>query len=824
MFQIKTTQEFRCEYCPKTYSKRSSLRNYLRTHRDQMYLNETGLFGEENTYISHPLQEANRPSMRNEQDLTLEDSYWQDDNDIYGNYDDNPSSSKDLNENLSEISNKTSSNNSDENLNEVSNTNLSDNSGENLSETSNAKSDENISSIESDDDKNYDTIETIGNCSEVQSTVLVDVRSIQIIQETTNLTPTTFPNPAYEAFVQLVTKHKLSDSVANDIIHLFNNYSMDPTATLPSNAKAAQVFLDSIEIPHILYKKMIIMEYNQIQYTLHHRTIFDAIKELLSNKEIFKYCVFDYSPDYITNDKGEQERCYSELYNSDWWGRAQRSINESAKKHAMAKHQLFQRSMNILVIEPIMSVMSDGLDLRTDDGILWCYPFLSVLLGDLPEHHAIMLTYNSFNCKMPCHMCMIPKNELNNPLINHSTIQLRTPNIMKGVLTDGLAKDYSIHKIENPFWKSSFTADEFRAMMRQLVFVIDGIIPTLHKTDYTKKQAKNIDKQLVQLYVDWNKMYIYSRKDKFTESDLKTFKSLIIIWAKGFKKLFFSYSASQLQLPKFHSWVYHIISLITKYGAVNNFTTETYETLHKEYVKNPYQMSNKRDASSQMLRTIQRRCIIKYFLQLSSRSTTSINKQHSKSTMNGEIATFKLSLFDEFITTYKANNVLAPEALEAFNQFIIALNRFFSLLEEFANNDVNYETITIKWYSSAVISSSDSIRANSNWYKQAVFDNISINMHSEEVENYITQDGMCFGKVLMLCSVNISSSNYDTFDLALVQWYDYKDARELEKYGCPWLIQTSQYEFIPVESGVEPVHIIQRFIKNDEFFVNVFMF
>ena len=40
------------------------------------------------------------------------------------------------------------------------------------------------------------------------------------------------------------------------------------------------------------------MEYNQIQYTLHHRTIVDAIKELLSNKEIFKYCVLDYNPEY----------------------------------------------------------------------------------------------------------------------------------------------------------------------------------------------------------------------------------------------------------------------------------------------------------------------------------------------------------------------------------------------------------------------------------------------------------------------------------------------------------------------------------------------
>ena len=42
--------------------------------------------------------------------------------------------------------------------------------------------------------------------------------------------------------------------------------------------------------------------------------------------------------------------------------------------------------------------------------------------------------------------------------------------------------------------------------------------------------------------------------------------------------------------------------------------------------------------------------------------------------------------------------------------------------------------------------------------------------------------------------------------------------------NSPWLILTSQYEFIPIESGVEPVHIIQRFIKNDEYFVNNFMF
>ena len=77
MFLTKTTQEFQCEHCLRTFSKRSSLRNHIRTHRDQMYLNETGLLYKENVNISGPLQESGRPFMSNEQDLMLEDNYQQ---------------------------------------------------------------------------------------------------------------------------------------------------------------------------------------------------------------------------------------------------------------------------------------------------------------------------------------------------------------------------------------------------------------------------------------------------------------------------------------------------------------------------------------------------------------------------------------------------------------------------------------------------------------------------------------------------------------------------------------------------------------------------
>ena len=40
------------------------------------------------------------------------------------------------------------------------------------------------------------------------------------------------------------------------------------------------------------------------------------------------------------------------------------------------------------------------------------------------------------------------------------------------------------------------------------------------------------------------------------------------------------------------------------YGAVNGYTTETYETLHKNFVKIPYRISNKKNVESQLLQTV----------------------------------------------------------------------------------------------------------------------------------------------------------------------------------------------------------------------------
>lgn len=75
-------------------------------------------------------------------------------------------------------------------------------------------------------------------------------------------------------------------------------------------------------------------------------------------------------------------------------------------------------------------------------------------------------------------------------------------------------------------------------------------------------------------------------------------------WAQRFIKIFQPLSTSKLKLPKLHSWIYHIISSIRNYGALNGYTSETYESLHKNYVKQPYRLSNKKDIEIQLIQKV----------------------------------------------------------------------------------------------------------------------------------------------------------------------------------------------------------------------------
>ena len=74
--------------------------------------------------------------------------------------------------------------------------------------------------------------------------------------------------------------------------------------------------------------------------------------------------------------------------------------------------------------------------------------------------------------------------------------------------------------------------------------------------------------------------------------------------------------------------------------------------------------------------------------------------------------------------------------------------------------------------------------------------------------------------------VNVEIRNHSSFDIALVRWYDfrYNSNSRHYKYDCPLLKLTDEYSFVPVESIVKLIQIIQRAECQNEHFVNVFFF
>ncbi|CAB4436216.1 unnamed protein product [Rhizophagus irregularis] len=242
-------------------------------------------------------------------------------------------------------------------------------------------------------------------------------------------------------------------------------------------------FINSMNIDHLSYFKTKVLTYEDEEYYLHHRPIFDAVKELLSNPDILKNCQWDFSPEYIINDNGQNEHAttldrlgkdsehpvYLSLGNIANWRRNKcdakvllgflpklkqlHNRKNNKDNFVLAKRMLYQHCFDIMT-QPIYEILeNNGLDIITDNQIIWAFPFLSEFIGDLPEDAALTLTYASSRCKRPCHICTVTIDELNNPNLSRSQVELRTSQNMHFVLNNNLCHEFSIYPLKNIFWK-----------------------------------------------------------------------------------------------------------------------------------------------------------------------------------------------------------------------------------------------------------------------------------------------------------------------------------------------------------------------------------
>ncbi|PKC06937.1 hypothetical protein RhiirA5_418897 [Rhizophagus irregularis] len=253
------------------------------------------------------------------------------------------------------------------------------------------------------------------------------------------------------------------------------------------------------------------------------------------------------------------------------------------------------------------------------------------------------------------------------------------------------------------------------------------------------------------------KMYKTSKKEKFNESELKSFEYEIIDWTQDFVKLFKNFFPSNLQLPKLHMWRYHTIHTIKRYGSLNGLATDTYETLHKNWVKNPYRMTNKKNVLDQMLKTIRQQEII-----------TNVKKTHVSKLETMKSLLWKLPISDlqAFREKLEHENSVDELCIEGMHHLINCLDAYL----DDKSNVTECEDIYLKIYATGVLSNNEIIYATSKFHNNAKFSDIAIAMDNVD---YLTDDGLCYGKILMIAEILFLPNYYPIFPIVLVHWYDY---------------------------------------------------
>ncbi|RHZ86958.1 hypothetical protein Glove_41g186 [Diversispora epigaea] len=356
----------------------------------------------------------------------------------------------------------------------------------------------------------------------------------------------------------------------------------------------------------------------------------------------------------------------------------------------------------------------NGIDYKINNRIIWFFPKISTIIGDWPEACTYSLTYKSASSNFPCHFCLVQKNDLIDTM--QDQIILRNHENMMEHFNNNTGHSVSLEPVENYFWNilnlniyaatvpdrmhhldlglyhyqiefikgilgrssidkmnerigaiprypglkifskglqsiARLTASEYRDLMKVMVFVVDGLLSN----------------DLSEVYVKWNEMYILSRLGIFKESDLEKFQKAINEWADLFVILFRKKSDSKMKFLKFHSWIFHIVDTIQEYRAINGYTTETYESLHKSYVKTPYRLT-----------------IIKR------RVTKELHKTPTTLIYTLKLFEFKLLEASIFFEQQKKNLDLTENMIKGFAKFLECLDLFFDMLDIISAEDYHW--------------------------------------------------------------------------------------------------------------------------------------
>lgn len=315
-----------------------------------------------------------------------------------------------------------------------------------------------------------------------------------------------YPNDVYRDFMELVTEGNISNKIGDKFIKLFNKHSALDKSPLPSSTKNGKSYLNQINSPSIDFKEKIVATHNEVDFILYYRPIFRAIQALIQRSEVADNFV---TKGALKNDNGV--RIFGELYEGNWWLETEKSLPslnhllsiilysdattldgfgktsghpvfltfgnlpnwvrnlpeskvllgflpkvqdtgiKTSEAFQSMKREIYHRCFKIM-LWPLME-KPDALYFGVKGQAMTFAARISCFLADMLEADDVTATYKASNCKMPCHTCMVPQNDLNNMDLEPENMPLRTHENMQEVKENGQGKEYSVHHVENAFWK-----------------------------------------------------------------------------------------------------------------------------------------------------------------------------------------------------------------------------------------------------------------------------------------------------------------------------------------------------------------------------------
>ncbi|RHZ52876.1 hypothetical protein Glove_456g1 [Diversispora epigaea] len=588
----------------------------------------------------------------------------------------------------------------------------------------------------------------------------------------------------------LIIQHNLNNKAGNAIIRFFNKHSNLPTSPLPKNIEQGRKLMDRMKLINLLNKEKSNnnRNYNE-QYTVNWWA--KTEKTIPLGSHLLSIILYSDASTTDTLGKNTLHPIFITLGNIITWCRnkpdvkqllaylpiikAKDDTQKKSEEHKNIVRRTFHKSLKFL-LSPLYNE-DNGIELELNNRILWCIPRISMIISDWPKACTFSLTYKSTQSNHPCHFCLVSKENLSNINLNSNQIEPRSHKNMKLHYKNNTEKNVSIEKVRNFFWNVPFTkalileqcgksfidkmnnrikliphyqdlksfsngflhltlltASEYRSLMKIMIFIVDNLYQDSKRPNFIKNN------KITEIYLKWNKMYLLSRKENYEESDITRLQESINEWAKLFIELFEEYSSSKLQFPKLHSWVFHICSSIREFGAINGYTTETYESLHKDYVKKPYKLTNKKEIEKQIMKIIRRKAII---IESSSKEIpkTPIALKYSK-----KLYEFCIQNAEIYIQTRMNDPDLEKEMKLGFEKFLKCLDAYLDFYDKKLSE---HEEIDIKFriYSGVTLKYGAKMRANNKFHKRPIFSNIAVEMNPDEIFEYTSDNGVCFAQV-----------------------------------------------------------------------------